>query len=112
MPFPFSLVNAPSTFQALMNDVFQPFLQEFVLVFFDVFLIYSQTWAENSQHLRLIFSPLKDHCRFLKKPKCLFAQPQVSYLGNIISVVADDSKISTILQWPKLNTVLGLRGFF
>ena len=32
---PFGLTNAPSTFQALMNVVFRPYLRKFELVFFD-----------------------------------------------------------------------------
>jgi hypothetical protein len=51
----FGLTNAPSMFQALMNEVLHQLLCHFVLVFFDDILIYSPTWTEHLQHVRAVF---------------------------------------------------------
>lgn len=48
---PFGLSNAPSTFQATMNDLLWSFLRRFVAVFFDDILVYSPTWNTHLEHL-------------------------------------------------------------
>ena len=51
---PFGLMNAPSAFMDLMHRVFQPYLDQFVVVFMDDILIYSQLEWEHEYHLKII----------------------------------------------------------
>lgn len=69
---PFGLTNAPATFQALMNEVFQPFLCKFVLVFFDDILVYSIDCQQHLQHLEQVLSCLRQHHLYAKLSKCSF----------------------------------------
>ena len=50
---PFGLMNAPAAFKDLMHRVFQPYLDQFAVVFVDNILIYSQSEWEHECHLRI-----------------------------------------------------------
>ena len=58
---PFGLCNAPSTFQAAMNSIFQPYLQKFLLVFFDDILINSKGWEDHVAQLQKVLKVLNSH---------------------------------------------------
>ena len=57
----FGLTNAPAYFMYLMNYVFMPELDKFVVVFIDDILIYSKNEAEHEKHLRIVLQRLRDH---------------------------------------------------
>jgi hypothetical protein len=67
-----------------MNNVFLPFLHHFVLVFFDVILIYSKTCPSHLSHVNQVHHLLSKHHFFLKQSKCAFGALEVEYLGHIV----------------------------
>ena len=56
---PFGLMNAPTTFMNLMNNVYQEYLNKFMLVFIDDILIYLRNEEEHNHHLRLALEFLR-----------------------------------------------------
>ena len=68
----FGLTNAPAYFMYLMNSVFMPELDKFVVVFIDDILIYSKDKEEHANHLRVVLQRLRDHRLYAKFLKCEF----------------------------------------
>ncbi|XP_019258625.1 PREDICTED: uncharacterized protein LOC109236846 [Nicotiana attenuata] len=68
----FGLTNAPAAFMELMNRVFRPYLDMFVIVFIDDILVYSRSQEEHEQHLRVVLQTLKDSQLYAKFSKCEF----------------------------------------
>ena len=69
---PFGLTNAPIAFIDLIHRVFQPYLDQFVVVFVIDILIYSQSKEEHEDHLRIVLQALRDHQLYVKFSKCEF----------------------------------------
>ena len=83
----FRLTNAPAAFMDLMHRVFQPYLDQFVVVFVDEILIYSQSEEEHEDHLRIILQVLREHQLYAKFSKCEFCLTEVQFLRHIVSAL-------------------------
>jgi transposase InsO family protein len=111
---PFGLTNAPATFQSFMNDIFHDLSDEFVVVYLDDILIYSNTLEEHRRHVRTVLQRLRRFNLHAKPEKCDFHVDSVEYLGVIVSpegVKMDPSKINVIMNWPAPKTVKELQAF-
>ncbi|GKB42163.1 putative reverse transcriptase domain-containing protein, partial [Tanacetum coccineum] len=81
---PFGLTNAPAVFMDLMNRVFKPYLDKFMIVFFDDILIYSRNEEEQANNLRIILELLRKEKLYAKFSKCDFWIRIVQFLGHLI----------------------------
>jgi hypothetical protein len=68
----FGLTNAPAHFMYMMNSVFMPELDKFVVVFIYDILVYSKSEEERAEHLRIVLTLLRDHQLYAKFSKCEF----------------------------------------
>ena len=103
---PFGLTNVPTAFIDLMHRVFQPYLDQFVVVFMDDILVYSQSQWEHEYHLRIILQLLRDYQLYAKFSKCELWLTEVRFLGHVVSaseVSVDLEKVEAVMSWERPN---------
>ena len=111
---PFGLTNAPATFMHLMHQSFRQFLDEFVLVFLDDILIFSNTLEEHEQHVKKVLDVLRREKLYAKESKCEFFKPEVEFLGHIVGrngIRMMEDKVQAVKEWPTPTRVTDVRAF-
>ena len=105
----------------LMNRVFHPYLDQFVVVFIDDILVYSKNAQEHEHHLRIALQTLRENQLFTKLSKCDFWLKEVSFLGHIVSakgIRVGPMKIEAIMNWKppqnvtEVTSFLGLASYY
>jgi hypothetical protein len=82
---PYGLINAPSVFQAFVDEIFRDLHGQGVVVYIDDILIYTATCADHVSLVHRVLGRLLEHDLYVKAEKCLFFQQSVSFLGYRIS---------------------------
>jgi hypothetical protein len=116
----FGLTNAPAYFKYLMNSVFMPKLDKFVVVFIDDILVYSKN-EEHAGHLHVVLQRLLEHRLYAKLSKCDFWLKEIKFLGHTISqagIDVDPDKVQEVMNWEpptivrQIRSFLGLAGYY
>ncbi|MBW0504259.1 hypothetical protein O181_043974 [Austropuccinia psidii MF-1] len=104
---PFSLTNAPSSFQNLINDIFSDFFGIFVVVYLDDIRLFSSSEEEHFKHVVSVLQRLRENNLFSKASS-------VEYLGYVVSsdgLKMDSSKFQQIINWPQPKSIKALQSF-
>jgi hypothetical protein len=97
----FGLTNAPAHFMYLMNSVFMPELDKFVVIFIDDILVYSVNEEDHTEHLRIVLTRLREHQLYAKFSKCEFWLHEVPFLGHVLydgGIMVDPAKVQEVLN--------------
>ncbi|XP_049414692.1 uncharacterized protein LOC125877444 [Solanum stenotomum] len=110
----FGRTNAPATFMELMNGVFRPYLDSFVIEFIDDILVYSKNETDHVCHLRAVLQKLRDEKLYAKLSKCEFWLESMAFLGHVVSkdgVRVDPDKIEAVQGWTRPTSSTKIRSF-
>ena len=105
---PFGLVNAPATFQAMMNKILQECLYHGVVVYLDDILIYSASEEEQIELVRKVLARLKEYQLAVSVTKSVIHKNSIEFLGYIVAtnrVTMSERKVESIKNWKPPRSV-------
>ena len=122
---PFGLTNAPAVFQRLVQQILEDLNPEggpdFVSAYTDDILIFSRTLEEHMTHLKLVLNRVRNAGLKLNPTKCRFIQPEVEYLGHVITpkgVKTATRHLDAVREFPvptsvtEVSRFLGLASYY
>ncbi|XP_073721145.1 uncharacterized protein [Misgurnus anguillicaudatus] len=117
---PFGLHGAPATFQRLMDSVLNG-VGEFAAAYLDDVVIFSTSWEDHLQHLKVVFQRIKDAGLTINPAKCALVKRETEYLGYVLGrgeIKPQIQKLRAIQSCPlpatkkQIRSFLGLVGWY
>ena len=111
---PFGMKTSPSYFQKAMDDIYQPYLRQFIHNYMDDGLCFSDSFEDHLDHIRKLFKLYEKYNIQLNPMKCVWGERTVKYLGQILSpdgIKPDPKKINGIRDIRSPKTIAQLRRF-
>ncbi|XP_069154296.1 uncharacterized protein [Solanum lycopersicum] len=102
-------------FMDLMNKIFKPYLDLFVIIFINDILVYLRNEEDHAIHLRIVLQILKDKELYVKFSKCEFWLKYVAFLGHIFfgdGIKFNTQKIEAVQSWPRPKSPTDIRSSF
>lgn len=106
---------------SLMYNVYKKQIDEFISVYLDGILVYSEAWSDHLKHLRIALSKLREQKLYGKLSKCTFGVKEIEYLGFILKhngLAMENNKVQAIKGWEQpqnkkeLQSFLGLVNYY
>ena len=111
----FRLKNAPAAFVDLVNRVFHPYLDQFIIVFIDDILVYSKNVEQHMYHIRIVLQTLRDRHFYAKFFKYELWLNDIVFLGHVISkndIFVDPKKLKPLSTRSNLRMSLKYKVFW
>jgi len=89
-------------------------VDQFVVIYLDDIVVYSQNLRDHQDHLRIILQTLRENELYVKAEKCTFGSEEISFLGHRVGrgqIQMETEKVRAILDWVAPKSVTELRSF-
>jgi len=111
---PMGLTNAPATFQAFMNHIFQDMTDIFIVIYLDDILIFSDSLEDHQVHVRCVLEHLCEYDLHSKPEKCLFHMQRIEFLCFMVTptgISMGTAKTDTVSGWLTLTNLKAVQAF-
>ncbi|KAJ3556748.1 hypothetical protein NP233_g11909 [Leucocoprinus birnbaumii] len=106
--------NASATFQMVMTRIFAPYIGDFLDVYLDDIILYSNSLEEHTRHVKLVIDILEKEKFYVSEHKLHFLEKELRILGRTVSdegIRMDSDKVDALCRWKVPTNRDLLRGF-